>query len=329
MLQPAPQGRFVFDGFDADAMLGKGRGFEVEHRLLSPGRFRACIQRFSFPEFSMDFWSYTQPVFAACNLNPSMIAFAVIIESDQPVWANGRRIEAGQIMVFPEGGTLNIRLARGRCLWGVIHIARDVLQQRALKRLGRELRIPDDGCVSRKEASSRAEGLREQAINLLLADSASMGLLPVSELSCRAEALLDTLVSSVGGFDSASKCRVQAGSAEQRRHALICDAEAYIRSRRHLPYSAQELSSHLGLGERQLERAFRDAYGYGPCHWHQLTRLNYAHRELRKAKAMGRGIVTEIATGFGFTHLGRFSVMYRNLFGESPRDTLAFTPGMR
>jgi AraC-like DNA-binding protein len=32
--------------------------------------------------------------------------------------------------------------------------------------------------------------------------------------------------------------------------------------------------------------------------------------------------VKEIATGFGFLELGRFSVEYRKVFGESPSQTL-------
>ena len=33
--------------------------------------------------------------------------------------------------------------------------------------------------------------------------------------------------------------------------------------------------------------------------------------------------VTELAFGAGFTHLGRFSEIYRKAYGESPNETLA------
>lgn len=32
--------------------------------------------------------------------------------------------------------------------------------------------------------------------------------------------------------------------------------------------------------------------------------------------------ITEIAMGWGFTHMGRFSLSYRQVFGESPSETL-------
>ena len=55
-----------------------------------------------------------------------------------------------------------------------------------------------------------------------------------------------------------------------------------------------------------------------------LRRLHLAHRELREA-VPGKGKITQIATKYGFWELGRFSVTYREVFGQSPLVTLRQT----
>jgi AraC-like DNA-binding protein len=58
-----------------------------------------------------------------------------------------------------------------------------------------------------------------------------------------------------------------------------------------------------------------------PMRYLWLRRMSLARRELRRAEAPAT--VTAIALSFGFSHLGRFSVEYRTLFGETPSQTLA------
>jgi transcriptional regulator GlxA family with amidase domain len=57
-----------------------------------------------------------------------------------------------------------------------------------------------------------------------------------------------------------------------------------------------------------------------------MLRLSQARRALTDADS-SQSTVTEIATGFGFLELGRFSVEYRRAFGESPSQTLQRASG--
>lgn len=59
----------------------------------------------------------------------------------------------------------------------------------------------------------------------------------------------------------------------------------------------------------------------GPMRYLWLQRMHLARRELIDAEAAS-ATVTKIATDHGFCELGRFSVEYRSLFGETPSASL-------
>ena len=59
--------------------------------------------------------------------------------------------------------------------------------------------------------------------------------------------------------------------------------------------------------------------GHHQIDWrNRLTSLGYWVGE----RYQGRGLVTEVAMNAGFDNLSRMSRMYRELFGESPRETM-------
>jgi AraC-like DNA-binding protein len=68
--------------------------------------------------------------------------------------------------------------------------------------------------------------------------------------------------------------------------------------------------------------------GLPPCRHFRMLRLSEARRALLAADRE-LVTVTEIATSFGFVELGRFSVEYRKVFGESPSQTMHHAPPRR
>ena len=87
------------------------------------------------------------------------------------------------------------------------------------------------------------------------------------------------------------------------------------------PLQISALCAALSVSERMLRKAFHRVRGLPPCQHLRLLRLSHARRALMDTDS-GLSTVTEIATGFGFLELGRFSVEYRRAFGESPSQTL-------
>ncbi|MFX1725121.1 helix-turn-helix domain-containing protein [Stenotrophomonas sp. AS1] len=316
----APYTRFVVDGFDADALLGVVRDTRFEQRLLAAGHFRACLQRLVFPEFSLDSGAYTLPIFASGSFAQGMIALALAISCERPMWANGRLVEVGQVMVFAEDSELNVRPSPGGWQWAVLLIPREVLQREAVLRVGRELRLPRTGWHTRPTPPPAAEGVRHAVFKALEAAAAWEGVITPAQMAAQASLLLGAFVEAVSAGDAGPARRLDGWGSARHRDALVRRAEDYLKAHLERPFDSRALALALGVGERQIERLFRDAYGHGPCHWHQLARLNRARTALLHADE--RGTVTDIALRFGFSHLGRFSILYRHVFGECPKDTL-------
>ena len=122
-------------------------------------------------------------------------------------------------------------------------------------------------------------------------------------------ALSETLVAS-GGAEHASRL-----TAERTRYV-----EEWIEAHLHEAITLGRLCEVAGVGGRCLQKAFLDRRGSSPMQFVTERRLAAA-RALLSSCEPGRE-VTSIATACGFTHMGRFSTIYRLRFGESPSTTV-------
>ncbi len=80
-----------------------------------------------------------------------------------------------------------------------------------------------------------------------------------------------------------------------------------------------ELACACATPERTLLKQFRKFVGVSPIACLRRLRLNLARSELLRGDC--DTAISEIATGCGFTHLGRFATEYRRAFGETPSTT--------
>ena len=130
------------------------------------------------------------------------------------------------------------------------------------------------------------------------------------------QALVEAMVVCLAGSGSDDMRNVQRHRARVMRRledALMANPDE--------PLYMAELAAQVGTSYWTLRDCCLEYLGMSPKRYLWLRRMHLARRALRLADAE-RTTVTEIASDYGFWELGRFSVAYRSLFGESPSTAL-------
>lgn len=99
-------------------------------------------------------------------------------------------------------------------------------------------------------------------------------------------------------------------------------AEDYLCANLEIPVSRDLLAEASGVSMRTLSRAFLKRYGMGPIGFLKQRRLDAAYRTLLGVEP-GTTRVTDVALRYGFVHMGKFAIEYRQAFGEMPSTTVS------
>lgn len=86
------------------------------------------------------------------------------------------------------------------------------------------------------------------------------------------------------------------------------------------PITIEDLAVASGVGARTLQLSFRQLLNMTPMTYLRNLRLDHVHQAFKNAPPGSS--VGNIATQFGFSHLGRFALDYQRRFGTLPSETL-------
>ena len=85
------------------------------------------------------------------------------------------------------------------------------------------------------------------------------------------------------------------------------------------PVTADQMALVAGVSLRSLYAGFKEFCGVSPMQYLRTLRLDGARQALLNEPDCNIG---SIAMLWGFGHLGRFSVEYKERFGESPSQSV-------
>lgn len=106
-----------------------------------------------------------------------------------------------------------------------------------------------------------------------------------------------------------------------RRAALVAKAKEHIMAHLDQPLTLSEICQTVCASQRSLHYGFQEMLGMGPMAFVKVQRLHGIRRALLYAEPQPT-TVAHIAHKWGFFSLGHFSRDYKQLFGESPSQTL-------
>ena len=197
----------------------------------------------------------------------------------------------------------------GASCWGMFgpsDLAFDLANAAGLSR--ESLAIPGEWDIDPSRAAALSPRIR-RSVRL----SSLRGPRGQSTTDLSMEALLGEVFACLSGKKAAP-------SNHSRRRAAVTRAVRLLHAKRGA-ICMPELARRVGVSQRTLEYGFRDYLALTPQRYARVHRLNGAYRDLAHTDKLRS--VKAVATSWGFSAHGRFALEYRQLFGESPRQTLA------
>ena len=80
--------------------------------------------------------------------------------------------------------------------------------------------------------------------------------------------------------------------------------------------------TYKGTGKLVLEHSFKKRFGVTPKKYVKYLRLSRLRENLLNPDEVEGRTVIELASVYGFWHMGQLAADYRNVYGELPSDTL-------
>lgn len=198
----------------------------------------------------------------------------------------------------------------------------EALNEHLAALLGQPVREPLD-ISPNLGATGFGQRLRRSAMQALAAiDRGDMGANASSLAIFQEFAMTGLLLFHPHNFSAAlSRLSARATPRDVKR------ATDYIHDHISEPISLTHILAVSGVPGRTLFQHFRDHKGVSPVQYLRNTRFQKVRDTLTHAEPCES--VTTIAMNWGFSHLGRFAIEYRQRFGEKPSDTLRRRPPFR
>ena len=292
------------------------RAADVTVTPVARGDFYAELTKIDFHRLWMQRVSESAPLIKFAAMHRARAPIFFLTRPNQPaIHHGGVDVSENDVVVYGAGVSIHHKTTAA-CAWGVMSLSPDALAQAASVLVGRQLAVPTDTHRVRPDPADLAHLRRLHAAAGELAASAPEVLVHPEAARSLEDALIQAMIRClIGG------ARLETDRGFRNHLMVMAKLEDFLAANPRRPIYLSEICAATNASERTLRLSCQEHLGMGPVRYLWLRRMHMAHRALLLA-SQGGSTVTSIATAHGFWELGRFSVAYRELFGETPTATL-------
>ncbi|MGP9811363.1 helix-turn-helix domain-containing protein [Rhodopseudomonas sp. NSM] len=308
---PVPFARIENTFDDVDAMAASPIAWNQHYEQIGRGRFQGRLTQFVFDQFQFARVSYSLGVLQRGCAPDDAWAFGLPLSAQGSLHVRRRPVAQGELIAATSQDDV------GFATTGSADIIVAVLPAQAIEHWMHVRRGADDFNVHlpspRWHVPTEELSRRTHALSALLEELATHAEM---ELRGAAPQLQERIFQIIlGMIPSAEIIEPLHNRARIARQLL-----AILNERLDDPPTITDLCVAVSAKERTLHLSCMEAFGWSPMALMTDLRLNATRRALLRPD--GATSVTSVAERYSFTHLGRFSNIYRRKFGELPSVTL-------
>ncbi len=287
------------------------QGVEERHRQLGSGKIRIDLAVLETDEALLVSDRFSTSMVMTLKSRVGMVGFIFPRTANGQFLASGHDLGNDKLLVIPPGSVADVVIPG---LAGTDSIAVSEARFAALAHaLCRSPRFRHPHEVSPIEGDTeRLHALRQAVVDL----NARPELDPLGERVANVAARTMAWIGDALRGGQPNRLR-----SARARHRVAKLARSFIEENYRNAIRLEDLCTVTGVEIRTLQRCFREYFALTTTDYVKMVRLEAACRHLAAADP-AHASVTQIALEHGFAHLGRFSIVYRERFGESPKETL-------
>ena len=301
--------------FHIEALSAMQFGWQIDFTQLGPAKRQSVVSLIQSTDVGLCHFQFNANYDQRLHARPGYCSFGLPDPDTCGVTVLDKAASSGAIIVFPQDHEAYGASPAGFHGYGV-HIKMAFLEAIAetVFKMSLQSLMPTAGVYSLTPIQFHLLRWEFREWRQMASTEGPAGTLNLA--AHRQEALA---IAILNGLSHSVKTEETQHLKSDRAIRLVLD---YVNSAPSEEITAVELCSLADCSQRWLEQSFKMRFGVTPKAYVKFLRLARLRRDLQQPPCGERQTIIELASAYGFWHMGQLAADYRKVYGELPSDTL-------